>query len=69
MPVTRRSIGNADLRSYFRRRIEPLAQRLLDVADELCSKESEQGRREFQEHVERQIQNGAKFVPRKRQPS
>lgn len=68
MPATRKVADKADLKSYFRRRVEPLTGRLLDVAEELCSKESEQARLEFQEHVEQQLQNGAQFVPRKRQP-
>src|ERR1019366_3705498 len=66
MAATRKNTGETDLQSYYRRRIEPLAQRLLDLVDDLSSKESEERRREFEDHVERRLQNGAKFVPRKR---
>lgn len=67
MATERKTTNETDLQSYYRRRIEPLAQGLLDSVDDLASKEAEERRREFEEHVERRLQNGAKFVPRKRQ--
>ena len=66
--AARKSPDEKDLHSYYQGRIEPLAKRLLDVAEDLLGKESVQQRRDFEEHVERRLQNGAKFVPRKRQP-
>jgi hypothetical protein len=57
-----------DLNLYFQGRIEPLAKRLFDVAEDLLGEESVRQRREFEDHVERRLQNGAKFVRRKRQP-
>jgi hypothetical protein len=59
----------AALQSYYQNRVEPLAKRLLDVAHDLFSEQSLQRDKEFEEHVERRIKNGAKFVPRKRQSS
>ena len=58
----------ADLRSYFRTRIEPLTKRVLDVAEETFGEEAVRENREFEDHVEKRLQNGAKFIPRKRQP-
>ncbi len=53
--------------AYFQKRVEHLTKRLVDVAESLFSKESTAERREFEEHIERRLQNGAKFIPRKRQ--
>lgn len=69
MMAERKTIDKAGLRSYYQSRVEHLAQRLLDVANGLFSEESLQRDRGFEEQVERRLQNGAKFVPRQRQPS
>lgn len=49
-----------DLQSYYERRTQELSQRLLDLVADLSSKESLQRNREFEDHVERRLQNGAK---------
>ncbi|HYW47513.1 MAG TPA: hypothetical protein VE959_31885 [Bryobacteraceae bacterium] len=66
--AARKTVEEADLRSYFQGRVEPLAKRLLDIAEALFSTESIQQHQEFDERVQRGLQNGAKFVPRKRHP-
>jgi hypothetical protein len=66
--AARKTAEQTDLDSYFRGRIEPLAKRLLDVTEELFGEESIQRRREFEDLVEKRLQNGSKFIPRKRQP-
>jgi hypothetical protein len=65
--AARKTANEVDYRSYYQARIEPLAKRLLDVAEDLLSEESIRQHREFEEQVERRLHNGAKFVPRKRQ--
>ena len=57
--TARKTADETDLHSYYQGRVEPLAKRLLDVAEALFSKESIQERREFEERVERRLQNGA----------
>jgi hypothetical protein len=54
--------------AYYQKRMESLAKRLVDFTESLFNKESITERQEFEEHVERRLQNGAKFIPRKRQP-
>lgn len=66
--AARKTASETDLQAYYQSRVEPLAQRLLDLVGDLLSRESIQQRREFEDRVERRLQNGAKFVPRKRQP-
>jgi hypothetical protein len=64
----RKTAKAADLQSYYQGRIESMAKRLIDISDALFTAESIQQRKEFDDHVERRLQNGAKFVPRKEQP-
>jgi regulator of protease activity HflC (stomatin/prohibitin superfamily) len=65
----RKGTDEVDLHSYYQERIAPLARRILDdVAASLSSEESVRQRREFENRVEQRLQNGAKFIPRKRQP-
>jgi len=66
--AARNPTADAQLRAYFQGRVEPLSKRLLDIADAFLSEESVQERQEFERRVEKRLQNGAKFVPRKRQP-
>jgi len=68
MSASRTPTDATDLHAYYRRRIEPLADRLLDVAEDLFGEKSIQQRREFEDLVESRLHNGAKFIPRKRQP-
>ncbi len=56
-----------DAQSYYERRTQDLSRRLLDMVTDLFSENAGQHRREFEDHVERRLRNGAKFVPRKRQ--
>jgi hypothetical protein len=65
--MSTRKISDETARSYYEKRIEPLTKRLIDIAESLFGKESIAERREFEEHVEKRLQNGAKFIPRKRQ--
>jgi hypothetical protein len=66
----RKDPGEVDLDSYYRGRIADLGKRILDdTPGALFSKESLQKRREFEDRVEQRLQNGAKYIPRKRQPS
>jgi hypothetical protein len=66
--AVRKTAEEVNLSSYYEGRLEPLAKRLLDIAEELLGKKSAQQQREFEDRIERRLQNGAKFVPRKRQP-
>jgi hypothetical protein len=66
MPV-RKTSDETDLRSYYEARVAPLAKRILDAAEDLVSAQSIQQRREFEDHIKKRLQNGAKFIPRKRQ--
>jgi hypothetical protein len=66
--AARKTADETKLRSYFQSRVDPLAKRLVDVAEDLFGEESIQQRREFEDRVETRLQNGAKFIPRKRQP-
>jgi hypothetical protein len=64
----RKDTGKMDLNSYYLERVAGLGKRILDdVAEPLFSKESLKQRREFEDRVEQRLQNGAKFIPRKRQ--
>jgi hypothetical protein len=66
----RKTANEADFHSYYQGRIAPLAKRIFDdVAESLFSEESIQQHQEFESRVEQRLQNGAKFIPRKRQPS
>jgi len=67
MMAGRKTIDKAGLRSYYQGRVEHLAKRLLDVTNEMLGEESLQRDKEFEEHVERRLKDGAKFIPRKRQ--
>ena len=67
--ATRKTAGDAtDAQSYYQRRTQDLSRRLLDMVADLFSEDASQHRQEFDELVERRLRNGAKFVPRKRQP-
>jgi hypothetical protein len=68
MATAPNTAADADLDSYYRERVGALTERLLDVSEELFGKKAAQQRREFENLVERRLQNGAKFIPRKRQP-
>jgi len=57
----------AGVQSYYERRTQELSRRLLDMVTDLFSEDASQQRQEFEDHVERRLRNGAKFVPRKRQ--
>lgn len=52
----------------YRQRMERLAERVLDAVSAMASDESRKKYREFEEQVERRLNNGAKFVSRKRSP-
>ena len=58
----------ADLHTYYQNRIEPLKRGLLEVAESLLGEESIKQHHEFEDRIEKRLRNGAKFVPRKRQP-
>ena len=55
-----------DLGAYFRKRAASLATSLLDAVTKELGSDSAARNREFEEHVERRLRNGAKFIPRKR---
>jgi hypothetical protein len=60
--------GATDARSYYDRRTQDLSRKLLDVVTGLFSEDASRHRQEFEDRVEGRLRNGAKFVPRKRQP-
>ena len=64
---TRKITDEKNSDSYYQERARLLAERLVDIAESLFSKESAAERRAFEEHIERRLGNGAEFVPRKRQ--
>ncbi len=64
----KKGIAKVDLRSYLRDRLERLSERVMDANDELFSKEATKQDRDFEESIDRRLRNGAKFIPRKRQP-
>lgn len=64
----RQQPDRADLRSYIKRRIDGLSVRIMESAEELLSQASMQEDRRFVEDIERRLHNGARFIPRKRQP-
>lgn len=66
--AARKTDHETDFHSYYQERIEVLAKRLLDITEATFSNDSIQLHREFENRVESRLQNGAKFVPRKRQP-
>jgi hypothetical protein len=66
--MARRIQDREELRAYFEVRVQKMSERILDAFDDLFSKEATQRHREFEDHVERRLRNGAKFVPRTRQP-
>ncbi len=68
MDTARKAGEEPDLDPYYRGRIEPLSKRLLDVVEDMLGEESIRQQKEFEDLVERRLQNGAKFIPRKRQP-
>lgn len=57
-----------DAQSYYERRTQDLSRKLLDMVTDLFSEDASRHCQEFEEQVERRLRNGAKFVPRKRQP-
>ena len=57
-----------DLQAYFQKRAKGLSERVLDVVEEIFSKESMKRHREFEDRIQRGLRNGAKFVPRRRNP-
>jgi hypothetical protein len=57
-----------DAQSYYDRRTQDLSCKLLDVVTDLFGEDASRHRQEFEDQVERRLRNGAKFVPRKRQP-
>jgi hypothetical protein len=67
MPA-RNTTEKTDLRSYYQRRVEVLAKPLIDLAGDLLSEESVRQGQEFEDYIERRLNDGAKFIPRKRQP-
>ena len=60
--------SKSDLKAYYRDRVAHLSERLFSTVEELFDSESVQRQHEFEDHVERQLRNGAKFIPRKQQP-
>jgi hypothetical protein len=66
--AARKNDHETNLHLYYQARIEALTKRLIDIAEAPFSNESIQQHREFEDRVERRLQNGAKFIPRKRQP-
>jgi hypothetical protein len=66
--ASRKLAEQTDLQSYYDGRVEPLTKRLVDLAEALFGKESRPGAEKFEEHVEKRLHNGAKFVPRKSKP-
>jgi hypothetical protein len=59
--------SKADLQAYYRSRLQQLSERVIDVVEELFSKETTEQQRAFEDNVERRLRDGAKFIPRKRQ--
>jgi len=57
----------ADFRPYFQRRVAQLSERLIDVAEQLFNERALKKDQDFEEHVDRQLRDGAKFIRRKRQ--
>jgi hypothetical protein len=66
--VAKRQNAKVDLRTYFVNRVAQLSDRLLDATKELSSEDSIRQDKDFADDIDRRLKNGAKFVPRKRQP-
>lgn len=66
--MTERTVAR-DPEEYMRDRLRDLSVRLIEIAVDASSDKAVEERRQFEEHVDRRLRNGAKFVPRKRQPS
>jgi hypothetical protein len=62
------TVDRTGLNSYYETRVQLLRARIIDLVDDLFGAESIQHNRAFEEQVERRLKNGAKFIPRKRQP-
>ena len=55
-----------DLRDYYRARVEHLSERLIGAAEQVISKEAIQRHFEFEKEVERRLQNGARFIAKRK---
>ena len=58
-----------DLTSYYANRLEGLSRSVVDLVSEFLGPGAVDRHREFQNRVERELNSGARFVRRKRQPS
>jgi hypothetical protein len=56
-----------DVRAYIAAHLKEIARPLAEVAEDLSGLDRD-AFREFEDRVDRQLRNGAKFIPRKRQP-
>ena len=61
-------IEKTKLNDYFQARVEQLRDLVIANAERVFSEKTEQHDRKFEEAIEGRLRNGAKFVPRKRQP-
>lgn len=55
--------------TFVESRLKEMSVRISDVALQILSPEAVAKHIQFEETVERRLRNGAKFIPRKRQPS
>jgi hypothetical protein len=66
--MARAKQAKLDLQTYFQQRAKGLSESVLDAFEDLFSEESAKRHREFEDRVERRLRNGAKFIPRRRNP-
>lgn len=61
-------ITTKDPEKYIKDRLKDLSVRLIDAAAEVFGEKATAEHRDFDNYIDRRLRNGAKFVPRKRQP-
>ena len=64
-----RYVKAEDLQAYIEDHLKSLSVRLIDIATEaIVGEKSIVEQRDFEDHIDRRLRNGSKFIPRKRQP-
>jgi len=58
----------AELKAYYKRRLERLGGHVVQLANTVLGAQAIEQHGTFEKRVEESLKEGAKFVPRKRQP-
>lgn len=59
-------LTSSELKSYYQSRVKRLGERVVEAVENVLGPDTMQRHRDFEDRVEKTLQNGARFVPRKR---